>query len=375
MAKVLRIDDWRSNGTGALLASSAYKQITAARFSVTSMLSPPWLASGQTGYFLRCTLQSGDSTANPGPGTYFVLPNIYQAMVHGFWFRPSTLPVSSGVAFWRANDGQNLSQTYGQDHWYLDLHTDGNIYAQNSSNTAFGNTTSALVAGTWYFLDIFGNIGDAGGGTGKLGAVSVKLYNADGTLKDSIVNTSCDTRTSTGGGQTSSYSQSSFTFDGEFNNNAVLDFGPSYWLDPQGGGSGTMLGPQYFSIFPWLSNFSTQFTPSSGANYTIANQIPPGPATLTDSTHGHRDEYNPTNLTGSATSIVAALIGVAQKSAVGSRLIATLFDNGTSIERTMRSLQVGSLVEFNHIYNQDPSGANWLLAALNGIRGGIEVGW
>ena len=373
--KVLIVDGWFGYGTGSLPSNSPYSILFPQYWTVASQANPPWMASGinATGYYLLAQLASPNASNNPGAGVYRSCGNMYQSLVHGFWFRVDTMP-SGSVAMWRANDSQDLTQTFGRDQIYLSLSSAGQIDFRNSANTSFGTTGANLATGQWYFFDIYYFIGDTNGGTGARGAVQLNIYTSNGALYTNISNVNCPTRSFT---FTSSYIANDLTFDGEFDNQAVMRFGPYYIVDPQGTGTNAMRGVRYFApAFLGANSTPQQFTASTGGDHLVVlNHTPPGTDYLSDATQGQQDFYTIQQYSQNGGVIdCMALLGVAESDNVGARVYASIVNSTGLTSAGTHGLTNGTYATFCDIYPIDPSTAvAWLIQNLNKINAGIYV--
>ncbi|TCG08386.1 hypothetical protein BZM27_12700 [Paraburkholderia steynii] len=156
--------------------------------------------------------------------------------------------------------------------------------------------------------------------------------------------------------------------------------GPDLWddvicWDDQGTTFNTFpLGPQRISTLqPNAAGDSTQFTPSTGANYACVNAGYGGTNSVSDSSTGNIDLYQMADLVYSPAT-VKAVVGNYYGGNPGTgtaNLIPKVKSGGTVATGTTRALPIGSNAGYQQFWPLDPSSAAWTVANVNAIQIGM----
>ena len=383
MAGIIRdIWSWDAYGAASSLPAWAdWNVLYPGAWSTIAITNPPWLPVPGTGYALKFTGANAPSgSTNPGAGVYSLprWPGM-QGVIVGVWVYLNALP-GSGIALLRVNNSRTSVSAQvpprGVDQSYLDLASTGVVTAENASNTSAG-TYSSLSTGAWYFLEYFVFVGTASGGTSKQGSTQLSI---NGTPQ--ITNTNCTTQ-----GGFNSLDCDCFTLDGEFDQTAVIYWGPGYWMDANGGGAANMLGKLYFQTrWPTGAPGSPTFT-SSDSNYLgDVTTVPPGAGYLYAATQGDQDLLSLP--VGDVSGIAAVQVQAAiAQGARGGRMFAPVVKSGGTTKVTQGfgtlggpNTAGGSFVDSTNFFikrivlTTDPNtGSAWAQAAANAATVGVEV--
>lgn len=133
------------------------------------------------------------------------------------------------------------------------------------------------------------------------------------------------------------------------------------------------LGPQRIGLMvPTGAGDSTQYTPSTGANYAVAAQPWTGTASLTDSGTGNLDLYNhailpfiPGNVTALVTTVVASNLGPSTLAIVPKVKSGGTIVNGNTITLTAASTARQSA------FLTDSGGSPWTVSSVNASQIGF----
>ena len=120
---------------------------------------------------------------------------------------------------------------------------------------------------------------------------------------------------------------------------------------------------------------STQFTPSSGANYTTVDELPYSTTDyVQDTTSGHRDTYTFSDV-GSTTTIFGVQNSIiAKKTDVSSISLKPAVKSGATVYygTTTALTTADSIIRNIHIVDPNTSAA-WTQSGVNALEAGFEV--
>ena len=138
----------------------------------------------------------------------------------------------------------------------------------------------------------------------------------------------------------------------------------------------TFLGEVRIStLSPNGAGSSTQFTPSSGANYTTVDELPYSTTDyVQDTTSGHRDTYTFSDV-GSTTTIFGAQNSIiAKKTDVSSISLKPAVKSGATVYygTTTALTTADSIIRNIHIVDPNTSAA-WTQSGVNALEAGFEV--
>lgn len=225
-----------------------------------------------------------------------------------------------------------------------------------SAGTSLATATVPTFLNTWRYIEAQVKISDT------VGRVIVKV---DGTTYIDFTGDTRNGGTSTNIDQVRQISLS--------NSNGFWD--DTYVTDNLGSLNAGFLGEiRIYESQPNAAGSSTQFTPSSGANYAAV-------ADLSDTTYvssptvGQRDTYNTVDLPSSPTSVLAVVVNsrMAKTDAGAASAKAAIKSSSTVAYGATRTLVAGA-TQFTDIFETNPAtGAAWTAAAVNAMETGVEV--
>lgn len=131
------------------------------------------------------------------------------------------------------------------------------------------------------------------------------------------------------------------------------------------------------ALFPTAAGDVSQWTPSTGANWTTVDETPPSTTDyVSDATVGHQDLYNLTDLSGTVITVYAVreCLYVAKTDA-GSVQVKPLFkENSVVTADTAQGLTVGAAQVYGTLRAVRPSdSASWTSTDVNNLQAGAEV--
>lgn len=287
------------------------------------------------------------------------------------WIFPSgTSTVIVGMAinidFFAGTTGQNI---------YFDLTEGGTIHVdlrfdttnqrfvvtRNGVTLATGDTVISI--DTWYYIELKVVIHDT------TGSFDLRINNVTETWN--AANTNVDTRN----GGTGVVDR----WRGRLSNTS----GSAVWIDDLYIVDGAVSGADFLgdvrvdTKFPDAAGDNTDFTPSTGSNYTNVDETDPdGDTTYNESaTVGHKDTFSLSDTPGlGATVYGVAHIMRARKTDAGTRELRGLLKSsgGTTTNQTTRSLSDSYVSYFQHNENV-PGGTGWTESDVDGLKAGYEV--
>lgn len=228
---------------------------------------------------------------------------------------------------------------------------------------AFGGTTIASAAGsfmqnTFYYIEVSATIADAGG-TCEVRLNGVTVINYTGDTKNAGTNNSIDC----------------IGFSSNSNSIGVDDF----WIADDTGPAphNTFLGNvRIQTLVPSGAGNSTQFTPSTGANYSTVDELPYSSTDYVSSqTAGQKDTYAMTDIAASPQNIFATQTNlIARKTDAGSIGVRPILrSGGTDYAGSSTYLGVGDVV-IRELHPLNPATSTaWTASSVNAIETGMEV--
>lgn len=240
----------------------------------------------------------------------------------------------------------------------LNLTAGGLIVVKNSGGTTIATGTTALVALTWYYMElkIFAN---GASGTCELHLNGVtEIASTTGNFGSTAIDTI----------RFSSYAASADTY---------LD--DIYVLNTSGGSPrNTFLGDvRVNTIVPTSDGNYSQWTANPGStHYTNVDDstVPDDDTTYnSDSTVGHIDTYGCSDVDGGA-SVYGVQVNLwARKDDAGTRQIAPLIRQA-STDYVGTTVTLGSTYAFySQVYDQDPAAADWTATNVNSDEFGVKT--
>lgn len=307
--------------------------------------------TGRFGY--GSALYSGVSTGGL-IWTQALTPNV-NTFVTGFAWQGDRSYTNSGVEIGGGGAG-HLFITINANRGFDVLRGLGGAVIASSANSVY-------TFNTWCYLEIKCTIADSGG------RLTVRMNGSQ------IIDFTGDTRN---GGTAAQVDYMNVRFG-----NAVgpLNFIDDwYWLDSTGSAPyNDFLGDvKIETLIPTSAGASTQFTPSTGANWAAVDEIPASMADyVQSSTPGQRDSYTMSDLVTAVGQVLAARpIALALKSDAGaaSLRVNSRSSGGTVRQGAAQTLSPSALWYLGDLQTTDPDGAAWTVASLNSAEFGVEVG-
>jgi hypothetical protein len=130
-------------------------------------------------------------------------------------------------------------------------------------------------------------------------------------------------------------------------------------------------------LYPTGAGDVTQWTPSSGANWTTVDETPPSTADfVSNATVGQQDLYTLTDLSGTVTTVYAVRECLyITKTDAGSVQVKPVFkENSVSTSDTAQGITVGAAPVYGTLRAVRPSdGAVWTTTDVNALQAGAEV--
>lgn len=225
--------------------------------------------------------------------------------------------------------------------------------------TSLATYSGVFNPNTWYHIEISATIADAGG-TCVVKLNGATVINFTGDTKNAGTNTTLDRIVlASNGGFTASYDDIYVgNSTGSAPYNTFLGDARVYSLSPNGAGS------------------STQFTPSSGANYTTVDELPYSATDyVTNGTSGNRDTYAMADLPATAGTIFALQTNViAKKTDAGPISLKSALKSGATVYYGTPGSLGGSDSVITDLYTADPATSSaWTSSGVNAIEAGFEV--
>ncbi len=288
------------------------------------------------------------------------------SLVVGFRFKIANLPTSTGTVLLNLNDGATL----GNNQLSLMINTLGKLcVVKSGALTVLATSTNTIVPNAVYQVEFKATINSA------TGAYEVRV---NGTSVGWIpAATNQNTRTTSNnfanyielrGGTFGSAGGANTTFD------------DCYLFDTVDSPAGTLakdfVGDSKIVTVFADSNDSVQWTANGDpTNHACVARNPPVDATnfVSDSTAGHIDLYNFTDLVGATSIVAATLVHRAAKSDAGARSIKSkVRSNSTNYDGSTFALST-TFLEYATVFSLDPAtGLPWVLADLNNAKFGQE---
>jgi hypothetical protein len=240
-------------------------------------------------------------------------------------------------------------------HISLTINTDGSLTLSRGGGTTLSSPGTVNI-NVWHHYEISATVADAGGN------VVVKV---DGTT---VINFTGDTKS---GGTSTNIDTVVIGQD----NSIIYD--DLYICDNTGSAPyNTFLGDvRVNTVTPSAAGASTNFTPSSGANYTTVDELPYSATDyVTATAAGTRDTYTMSDLSGSYTILAVQNNVVAKKADAGGTAIKpALVSGGTVYYGANRTLTVNDGTASDLRIVDPATSAAWTLAGVNSLEAGMEI--
>jgi hypothetical protein len=280
---------------------------------------------------------------------------------------PTTLIVGFNLMYtgWNRNFfgyTQAVTATYTNPSTGLrvGINSTGNfIIVNNSTGTVLGTTALTYPANAWYHIQV-----KAVFNTGTSGSIELKVDD------NSVLNL---TGINTSGAATQINMMYVNGISGTW---TYID--DLYVCDGTGTINNDYLGPVgVYTMVPTGAGSSTQMTPSTGANWSCVDELPPNTTDyVTTTAAGQTDLYAMSDLPGglSPTDFIGVLVKArSMKSGTNNAAIqlALSYSGSTSTSSTL-AVYTGSYIENTMVFETQPNGSNWDLASINGLEAGIK---
>lgn len=299
-----------------------------------------WLALSSTprtagGYY-------GSTGANFGGKLFAASAEIYV----GYGLYVTNWPVAVGGV---CSDGNTVQQLL------ININASGYIYVTRGGVT-IATATHPILFNTWNYIEYHAKISDSDG-------IFQLRFNGSADLE---IDFTGDTRN---GGAS--------TLIDCINIAQYSSMSDLYVCDTSGSVNNSWLGDVVVkTLYPTGAGNSTQLTPSSGANYTTVDEIPPSDSDYNGHVaSGNKDTYAFSNLPAGATNVygvqVCARMAKSDSGAKGMNLVTR--SGGTDYAPTTRTLST-SYQEFTELKETDPAtGSLWTPSGVNAAEFGVQV--
>jgi hypothetical protein len=131
-----------------------------------------------------------------------------------------------------------------------------------------------------------------------------------------------------------------------------------------------------YSLSPTGAGSSTQFTPSSGANYTTVDELPYSATDyVTSGTSGNRDTYAVADIPATAGTVFAVQSNViAKKTDAAPISLKSALRSGASVYYGSPVSLGASDGAVTDLYTADPAtSTSWTISGVNALEAGFEV--
>jgi hypothetical protein len=284
----------------------------------------------------------------------------------------STLIV--GFAFWVSGTfGNDLNMCSLRDNGNEQLSlrlTSGGLFLYVSRNgTTLATATTALNGGAWYYIEFKATIHNTAG------AYAVRVNGAP------IAGISDATNVNTRGSTTNNYANQVWFHDGSVHGAGnSFRYGDVYILDDTGPAPlNNFLGDvRYDVLYPDGAGAYSQWTPTSGANYTTVDESPANQTDYVESTADDQiDSYSFADMSVAASTIYVVQVNAyAQKTDAGNKSLAIFCKASDGTESVSADQALGSSwLVYRRILPEEPySGGTrpWTVARVNGSQFGVK---
>lgn len=288
------------------------------------------------------------------------LPSSYSTIIVGFAYKPTAVNANGHIIVLREGTTNHIS---------LRVNTSGKleiIRDPTSAASILATSNTTLSANTWYYIELKATISDSPGG-----ATEVKI---NGSTDSGLTLTSTDTRN---GGTSGVVDRVFFGYTSGAANSSTFYLDDIYVCDTSGSTNNNFLGDcRVDTIFPSGAGNYTDFTPSTGSNYTCVDESAPNTTDYVSSaTSGHRDSYAFGDLAGLSSQTVygVQVNAYSQKSDAGARSLGTMARlSSTNSDGTGVALPT-SYSYISQVYETDPASAAWTETNVNSAEFGVKV--
>lgn len=227
---------------------------------------------------------------------------------------------------------------------------------RNSTATVVATGSTTLPTGQWAYIEVRAAFGDAGTYEVRLNGASVAEISGTGDIM-----------------QTTNAHANKVGLVGAIN--YLLD--DLYVCDTSGSYANTFLGEcRVQTLVPTGAGSSTQFTPSTGANWSCVDEGSPSSADYVAATAaGLTDRYEYGDVSGTPTVFSAALYTAFLKDDTAARSItAQVTRGGATASGATRMATSTHTVYRDHVAADPNGGGQWTYAAINAAQAGFTSG-
>jgi hypothetical protein len=307
------------------------------------------------------------------PGSKYFSPGFGSGSLQAFNLgNQSTLIV--GFAFWVsgtfANDLNICSlRDNGGEQLSLRLDDDGLLLYVSRNGTTLATATTVLNGGAWYYIEFKATIHNTAG------AYAVRVNGAP------IAGISDATNVNTRGSGTNNYANQVWFHDGGFHGSgSSFRYSDVYILNDTGPAPlNDFLGDvRYDVLYPDGAGAYSQWTPTSGANYTNVDESPANQTDYVESTGDDQiDSYSFADMSVAASTIYVVQVNAyAQKTDSGAKSLAIFCKASDGTESVSADQVLGSSwLVYRRILPEEPYAGGtrpWTVARVNGSQFGVK---
>jgi hypothetical protein len=269
----------------------------------------------------------------------------------GFWLYMDAIHSSDRV----------LLSFYDGSTKHVDLRirgTSGNLFVTRNGTQLGSDSSSNLVGGVGYWIEMKALIADSGG------TIEVRV---NGTSTGWISLSSQDTRN----GATAQVTVVRLLADNGSSTTVTFDFDDLVIADD-------FLGPSRIACLqPTAEGTTIQLTPSSGTDNSalVDDATQDGDSTYVEhATDNNKDTYVMENLPSTAATVHGVIVkAIAKKDDAGAKSIALVArHSGSETDSADKALGT-TYAQYDHVYTTKPGGGAWASADVDGMENGIKV--
>ena len=229
--------------------------------------------------------------------------------------------------------------------------------------TLIATSANGLIsANTWMYIEISALVADTGG------TCEVKLNGA------TVINFSGDTRNA---GTSTNIDALTLQSSALGSGSLICMWDDLYVCDGTGAAPyNTFLGDvRINTITPNGAGSSTQFTPSTGANYTTVDELPYSATDYVSATaSGTRDTYTMSDISGSYSVLGVQNNVIAKKTDAGGTAIKPAIQSGGTLVYGSSTVLTATDKTISAIHTIDPATSTaWTLTGVNALEAGMEI--
>ena len=253
---------------------------------------------------------------------------------------------------------QIRSDSTATTHLSLFFSPTGSLILQRGSTVIATSPIELVSAGSWSYIEMSATIADAGG------RATVRVNNTiaidfTGDTKNAGASTNIDAVYIAGAAGQNTYIDDVYICDAT---------GPAPYND--------FLGDvRVLALTPDGAGSSTDFTPSTGANYTTVDELPYSATDyVTATASGSRDLYTMSDLPSNYTVLAVQNNVVAKKTDAGNATLRSAIKSGaTTYYSPTMPLYASDRVVSDLRVNDPATGTSWTINGVNSLEAGMEV--